>query len=68
LDAQAVEILEAHEPDILAGAFTDRRPPSGIRFGIGDVVNVTIFEAAAGGLFIPIEAGVRPGNFVNLPS
>ena len=29
---------------------------------------VSIFEAAAGGLFIPIEAGVRPGNFVALPN
>ena len=38
-----------------------------LRFGIGDVVSVTIFEAAAGGLFIPTEAGVRPGNFVTLP-
>jgi polysaccharide export outer membrane protein len=29
---------------------------------------VSIFEAAAGGLFIPLEAGVRPGNFVTLPN
>jgi polysaccharide export outer membrane protein len=32
------------------------------------VVAVSIFEAAAGGLFIPAEAGVRPGNFVALPN
>jgi polysaccharide biosynthesis/export protein len=32
------------------------------------VLSVSIFEAAAGGLFIPIEAGVRPGNFVTLPN
>ena len=29
---------------------------------------MTIFEAAAGGLFIPAEASVRPGNFVTLPN
>ena len=52
----------------LTAAFTDQRPPNEIRFGIGDVVSVTIFEAAPGGLFIPIEAGVRPGNFVALPN
>jgi polysaccharide export outer membrane protein len=52
----------------LATAFTDRSPPKDIRFGIGDVVTVTIFEAAAGGLFIPAEASVRPGNFITLPS
>jgi polysaccharide export outer membrane protein len=68
LDAHAVDVLAGYEPNILGGTFTDRRPPSGIVFGVGDVVKVTIFEAAAGGLFIPIEAGVRPGNFVDLPS
>lgn len=51
-----------------AGVFTDRRPPEQIKFGVGDVVTITIFEAAAGGLFIPAEAGVRPGNFVQLPN
>ncbi|MGJ4952559.1 polysaccharide biosynthesis/export family protein [Bradyrhizobium sp. HKCCYLS20291] len=45
-----------------------KRAPTEIRFGIGDVVSVTIFEAAAGGLFIPIEAGVRPGNYVTIPN
>lgn len=48
--------------------FVDRRGPSEIRFGIGDVVSVTLFESTAGGLFIPHEAGVRPGNFITLPN
>lgn len=52
----------------LTNAFADQRPPNEIRFGVGDVVSVTIFEAAAGGLFIPLEAGVRPGNFIALPN
>jgi len=52
----------------IAQAFKDRRGPTEIRFGIGDVVSVTLFESGAGGLFIPIEAGVRPGNFVTLPN
>ena len=52
----------------LNATFKDRQPPREIRFGIGDVVSVTIFEAQAGGLFIPVEAGVRPGNFINLPN
>src|ERR1700736_119775 len=67
LAPETIDILAAHEPKGLAGAFTDRRPSANIAFGIGDVVSVTIFEAAAGGLFIPLEAGVRPGNFVTLP-
>jgi polysaccharide export outer membrane protein len=64
---QVIDVLATHAPRI-ATVFTDRRPPQQIRFGIGDAVSVTIFEAAAGGLFIPIEAGVRPGNFVTLPN
>src|SRR3954471_3901550 len=34
---------------------------------VGDILTVTVFEAQAGGLFIPREAGVRPGNFVDIP-
>lgn len=67
LNPATVDILSRYEPKGLAGAFTDKRPSANIKFGIGDVVSVTVFEAAAGGLFIPNEAGVRPGNFVNLP-
>jgi polysaccharide export outer membrane protein len=62
-----VDVLAFTAPR-LSAAFADRRPPREIRFGIGDVVSVTVFEAAAGGLFIPIEAGVRPGNFITLPN
>src|SRR5262245_9361546 len=52
----------------LVGEFPDRSRPKDIRFGNGDIVSVTIFEASSGGLFIPAEAGVRPGNFVTIPS
>jgi polysaccharide export outer membrane protein len=67
LTPQIIDVLAANEPK-LSVLFTDRRPPQTITFGIGDIVSVTIFEAAAGGLFIPAEAGVRPGNFVALPN
>ena len=39
-----------------------------IRVSVGDTVQVTIFEAVSGGLFIPKDSGTRPGNFVTLPS
>jgi polysaccharide biosynthesis/export protein len=64
---EVVKVLESKAPRI-AQIFPDRGGPGEIRFGIGDVVSVTVFEAAAGGLFIPLEAGVRPGNFVTLPN
>jgi polysaccharide export outer membrane protein len=59
--------LSEYRPLTISATFGDKRTPE-IKFGIGDVINVSVFEAAAGGLFIPIEAGVRPGNFVTLPS
>jgi polysaccharide export outer membrane protein len=68
LNPSAIQILEEYGPEAIIATFGDKRPPPEIRFGIGDVVSVTIFEAAAGGLFIPLEAGVRPGNFVTLPN
>jgi len=61
-----LDVLATSAPR-LSQIFTDKRPAEVIRFGIGDTVSVTIFEAAAGGLFIPSEAGVRPGNFVQIP-
>jgi polysaccharide export outer membrane protein len=48
--------------------FAEERRPQDIRLGIGDIVSVTIFEAQSGGLFIPAEASVRPGNFVTIPN
>jgi polysaccharide biosynthesis/export protein len=67
LDTAAAAALAKYEPAVLAGTFQDRRPPRAITFGVGDIVIITIFESAAGGLFIPTEAGVRPGNFVQIP-
>ena len=32
------------------------------------MIGITIFEASAGGLFIPQEAGSRAGNFVAVPA
>ncbi|WP_395666385.1 hypothetical protein [Methylocella sp.] len=45
LSPEAVDILAAFEPKGLAGTFTDRRPASNIKFGIGDIVSTTVFEA-----------------------
>ncbi len=51
-----------------AGRLTDRLPPRGLTIGAGDVVSISVFEAAPGGLFTPpVSAGARPGNFVDLP-
>jgi len=66
LTPEVVRVLGRYAPR-LSSAFADRTPPKSFRFGIGDIVSVTIFEAAAGGLFTS-ESGVRAGNFVTIPN
>ncbi len=66
LNERSLDILTRHTPG-LSRVFQDRRAPGEIKFGVGDVVAVTIFESQAGGLFIP-EQGDRPGNFISLPN
>jgi polysaccharide biosynthesis/export protein len=61
-----VEVLSKNAPRLIV--FNDRRRPRDITFGIGDIVSVTIFESSSGGLFIPGEGGVRPGNFITIPN
>jgi polysaccharide biosynthesis/export protein len=62
-----------HVADIGPGSFfrsfgKGYSPAPVIRVGVGDIVQISIFESSSGGLFIPTEAGVRPGNFVTLPT
>jgi polysaccharide biosynthesis/export protein len=61
-----VDVLGRHLPR-LSGAFLARTAPKAFRFGKGDIVSVTIFEAAAGGLFTS-NAGVRAGNYITVPN
>jgi polysaccharide export outer membrane protein len=61
-------VVEVGPGSFFATFGTGGGPAPVIRVGVGDVVQVSIFESSAGGLFIPAEAGVRPGNFVTLPS
>jgi polysaccharide export outer membrane protein len=44
------------------------QPAPVIRVGVGDHVQVTVFESSSGGLFVPEGAGMRPGNYVTLPT
>src|SRR5262245_14239840 len=59
--------IAAHHQYRLAGQFTDRRSPTKVDIGNGDVISVTIYESAAGGLFFPLEGGLRTGNVITLP-
>jgi len=64
--AKVIEVQARNLPRLVA--FKENQRPRDITFGIGDILGVTIFEAASGGLFIPAEGGVRPGNFVTIPN
>lgn len=51
IDDNVATILASTGATSFNGSFGDRRPPPNQRIGIGDTVIVTIWEAAAGGLF-----------------
>jgi polysaccharide export outer membrane protein len=69
LNADNVRFFSQIEPLTLRSlGSSTRTPPPDIIVGVGDVISVSIFESSAGGLFIPSDAGSRPGNFVTLPS
>jgi polysaccharide export outer membrane protein len=71
VDVTADTIGFLSQPNLITfqGEFLDKRPKPTQVVGIGDVLNISIFEAAPGGLFTPGQAaGARPGNFVDLPA
>jgi polysaccharide export outer membrane protein len=56
------------EPPIRFSQRLTATPAASVRVGPSDVLSLTIFEAAAGGMFVPEQAGARPGNFVQIPN
>ena len=58
-----VAVLESSLPPTLQGAVGDYRPPREQRIGVGDGVQITLWEAAAGGLFSsPVVDRSSPGT------
>jgi polysaccharide export outer membrane protein len=70
VDERVVRLAATDIPNPrFAGSLTDRRPPRQLTIGAGDVISLSVFEAAPGGLFTPaVSAGARPGNFVDIPA
>jgi polysaccharide biosynthesis/export protein len=71
VDISADTIGFLSQPNLVGfkGYFPDKRAKPSQVVGVGDVLSVSIFEAAPGGLFTPAQAaGARPGNFVDLPA
>jgi polysaccharide export outer membrane protein len=68
LTSNVLQYAGATGPSSLFRSFGGGRGPAPeILVGIGDRIQIAIFEASTGGLFIPADAGSRPGNFVTLP-
>ena len=62
-----VSLLQTKDQPLAFAQSAAAQPLSEVLIGIGDSVVVTIFESGSGGLFVPADAGARPGNFVTLP-
>jgi polysaccharide export outer membrane protein len=68
LSKNVLPYFSAPQPTSFKGFGGGRGGAPEIPLGYGDVVEVAIFEAQSGGLFIPSDAGSRPGNYISLPS
>lgn len=51
VDSQSVGLLQASQAPSLLGAFGDYRPAQEQQIGVGDAVQITLWEAGPGGLF-----------------
>lgn len=65
LDEGVVSILSSVYDKTLLGSFGDRRPAPDQRIGVGDTLQITIWEASSGGLFstaVSPDRGVSTGS------
>ena len=67
INASVLAYFGKEDASSLGGFGGGRGGPPALPLGVGDVVSVSVFEAQSGGLFIPADAGSRPGNFITLP-
>jgi polysaccharide export outer membrane protein len=68
LSADTIGFLSQPNLVTFKGTFVDRRPKPLQVVGVGDLLNISIFESQPGGLFTPgVSSGARPGNFVDVP-
>lgn len=55
------------QPPVLFSRLSRQTSRAEGRLAPSDIVSVSIFESGAGGLFVPSDAGARPGNYVQIP-
>ncbi len=65
----ALDVLSQIGSDSFHATFSaEEHGPPTVRVGVGDVVQVSVFESATGGLFLPADTGPRPANYVTIPN
>lgn len=63
INSQSLNLLARRAPPTLRGFFGDGRAPASQTIGVGDTIQITVWEAAAGGLFSAGDGGnVSPGS------
>lgn len=63
INSFSLDVLARRAPPTLHGLFGDYRPPVSPVIGVGDAIQITVWEAAGGGLFSAADAGhVNPGS------
>jgi len=62
IDRATIDALAGRPVDVLTKHFEDRRPAAELRVGVGDALNVTVYEAAAGGLFVVGSTNSQSGT------
>ncbi|MBG0794568.1 polysaccharide export protein [Methylocystis sp. H62] len=63
IDGNSLGVLARRAPPTLRGYFGDYRPAAAQAIGIGDSVQITVWEAASGGLFsAPVADRMSPGS------
>lgn len=63
INGRSLDVLARRAPPTLRGFFGDYRPSASQVIGVGDSLQITVWEAAAGGLFSAADPGtVSPGS------
>ncbi len=62
VDRHTLDVLARRSPPTLRGFFGDYRPSALQVIGVGDAMQITVWEAAAGGLFSADVGNLAPGS------
>ena len=69
IDKSVIQKLNNEKEQKMANIdWPENQDRNDVKVNVGDTIQISIFESESGGLFIPMDSSVRPGNFVTLPA